>query len=227
MKIFLFFLIQLASLSAFSASGDIKPLETFDFYAAPLFGVSSGSFAAGSVDEGTSYGAHYAGRLGFKVGPILLGGEFNMINMTRSSDKKNSATTANLIKYSMDNSSGTIRSVGINLGFYTDRIVVWANYYPSTTLETTYTTIKKDSDNSYNGTAYSVELNVRVWDRIYVGAFGSQTSFSTYSTNHSSGKVTDASLDPGLKYTYYGLTVSYLLPFSELKNISKYFPDLK
>ena len=71
--------------SVFAA--EMKSLTTFDFYAAPSFGFTSGSYEAGSVDKGDFSAAHYGLRLGFKLGPLLLGGGFSMMTpwVSRSS----------------------------------------------------------------------------------------------------------------------------------------------
>lgn len=208
-----------------ASSSSIKPLETFDFYAAPMIGLVSGNYTAGDVDKGSLTGFQYGARLGVKLGTFLLGGEIGSIENIRSS-KSSNMKAADEIKYAR-NKSGPIANLGINLGLDLDRVALWANYYPVSSFNAQYDNAGTKYDNSYSGSAYSAEINFRVWDRLYLGLAAYQFEYSQYTSKSSASSVVDADLDPKLKTTAYGLTISYLFPFSELKKLPQIFPTMK
>ena len=206
--------------SVFAA--EIKSLKGFDFYAAPSFGFTSGSYEAGSVDKGDFSAAQYGLRLGFKMGSILLGGGFTMMAPLVSS-KGDNLSSADQIKYAMKNSKSG-GSLGFDLGYYTDRVVIWGTYYPLHGLDGEgYEGITK-YENKYRGTAFSAEINLRVWKRFYVGVSGLQQEFDEYSTTNTTAPAENEKLNPKISAVTYGVTISYLLPFSELEKVGTWFP---
>lgn len=211
-------------LTSTASAAELKGLPTFDFYAAPLVGVSSGKYEATGKLDGDTMGYHLGARLGVKLGPVLLGGEFNTTKMLRSAGTQPSAQ-ADQIKYTRSEDL-TITMVGVNLGLMSDRVVLWGNYYPGTGIDIEFSDVGTKYKNEYKGASSSVDLNFRVWNQLYFGLFASEAEMKKYSTNHSSGQVVDGDLDPTLKIKSYGFTISYLIPFSELGKLSKAFPQL-
>lgn len=218
MKFHLIITATLLICSSALANKKIKPLETYDIYSSPFVGLSSGTYKAGDIDKGDQTNVHYGVRAGFKVGPILFGAEFSAIETTRSSDQTG-ISDANLIKYGVDK-SGSIASVGVNLGVVTDRVTFMATYFPTSRLEIKNDVPENRYTNTYDGSGLSAEINFRVWNRLYVGVYGSQSDFSEYSTDHSSGTIKDAELNPKLKMMSSGIMISYLVPMSELSKLS-------
>ena len=144
--------------------------------------------------------------------------------VSRSSSSNLSATDQ--VKYSMKNAQSG-GSLGFDLGFYTDRVVIWGTYYPVNGLETEgYEGITKYK-NTYRGEAYSAEINFRVWNRLYFGIFGLQQEFDNYSSTNTTSPAESQKLDPKVSAVTYGLNISYLLPFSELEKIGSWFPKKK
>ncbi|MBX2993683.1 MAG: hypothetical protein KF681_02645 [Bdellovibrionaceae bacterium] len=211
-------------LTSVAFAAEPKGLPTFDFYAAPLVGVSSGKYEATGKVDGDTMGYHLGARVGVKLGPVLLGGEFNTTKMLRSAGTQASAQ-ADQIKYTRSEDM-TITMAGLNLGLMTDRVVLWGNYYPASGIDIEFTEAGTKYKNEYKGPSSSVDLNFRIWNQLYFGLFASQSEMKKYSTNHSSGQVKDADLDPSFTVKSYGITISYLIPFSELGKLSKAFPQL-
>lgn len=206
--------------TAASALGETKAKDpkTFDVYVAPHVGVSAGSYKADDADEGSTLGYDYGARAGFKLGPVLIGGEFASTNATRSSNASG-VTTANSTKYAV-NTNGTFTGVGFNLGLMSDRWALWLSYFPFTKLEAESRATVPAVNYSYSGQASGADINFRVYERLYVGLFVLSREFTKYSTP----TIADTDLDPKLRFTSYGISVSYLVSLSDIDTIAKKMP---
>lgn len=204
------------------AASDMKPLEKFDIYAAPLVGLTTGTFKADDSVEGTQSSFQLGARAGFKLGPVLLGGEFGAVYSVR--DSKGEISDANSEKYASDKGT-TLTMAGVNLGWASDRWVLWATYYPVSSLESTVNLSGGGtSKNTYTGYGVSSELTFRVWNRLYLGAMVMQHEFSKYKMEKTN--PVDSDLSPTLKVLSYGLSISYIIPFSEFGKLPSIFPKM-
>lgn len=213
------FLCLLPTASAFAAGATKDPAK-FDVIVAPYFAPQHGSYAADTIDQGTVDLLQFGARLGFKLGPVLIGGEFGgaylMANSTQSD-----VTTANQQRYS-SNGRGSSLHIGVDLGLLTDRWALIATYFPSMNYDASSNTTGTNVTAKYTGVGYSAEIDYRVQNRLYIGLFASSRDFQKIT----SGALKDDPLDPTWKSMTYGLTICYLVTFGDFAKIPDAFKAL-
>lgn len=218
------------STSAFAAtSSPAKGLSTFDVYAAPLLAPNYGSYKAGSVDKGSSLALQYGARLGFKLGPILLGGEFGGSWLSNSS-KQEGMTSADKDKYAI-NSTGTLTQVGAHLGLKSENWILLGTFYPSISyaVKSSSTTSSGSSGSTaatlpkYDGMGYGLEISRRLTSSLYVGLYGSMREFSKMT----SGSLTNSDLDPNWQSLSYGITLTYMVSLADFASLPQLFNSVQ
>lgn len=213
----LFFL--LGASSAFAAN-DPKDLSTVDVIVAPYFAPQYGTYKAGSVDNGSLGLLQFGARLGLKLGPVLLGGEFGGAHLLTSSSQAN-VSTADQQKYTAGGSGSSLH-IGINGGLLTDRWAFIATYFPIMTYDASSIVSSTSVSSKYSGSSYGAEINYRIHNRFYAGLYASTREFKTYT----SGALTDAPLDPKWESLTYGLTLTYLVGLSDFAKLPDLFNSL-
>lgn len=212
-------LFLLIASNAFAA-GDGKSLSTFDVFLAPYFAPQYGSYKAGSVDEGKTGLLQYGARLGFKLGPVLLGGEFGGAYLLNSSSKSG-VSSADKDRYGV-NSSGSSIHVGVNCGVIRDSWSLIATYFPAVEYDSSTKENGPTVKAKYKGKGLGAELDFRMNNRLFLGLYASTREFNSIT----SGALTNADLDPKWESLTYGLTLTYLISFSDFGNLPELFKSL-
>lgn len=156
-------------------------------------------------------------KIGVKVGPIYLGGESVQVS-TSGTSSGTGISSPNRIKYSVLG-TGTIMGLGPCIGINLGRLSIWGSLFPVEELKTNPNYFGVSYSNSYTGTGYTLEANVRVWDRVIVGTYLNRHEFNKYSSDLYGSVVNSAELNPSLSTSTYGVNISYMLPFSDLKSV--------
>ncbi len=205
------------SISSFA--DDKYKLDTVDFFASPKGGVGAGTFSAGEIDHGNFATVSYGGRLGFKVGPLLLGGDY-MEGYTTAEASNAAISDADRRRYPLPDHTST-QSIGASAGINMDRLNFWVTYYPIETMKKTAIVAGTSFDHTYHGSGLAAEVTIRAWDLVHVGLFYHQIDMKYFSSNHASDLADKAALDPTMQTVVYGISLSYLIPYSRVKEFIK------
>ncbi len=214
----LFILFAISNLAYAAGSSEFE-MGTFDVFAAPKLNLGSGSYKVGSIDDGHFGLLAYGGKMGVKVGPFLLGAEYLEGNTSAQSSKTTVTDTDRYIAQMPDHEKLT--SYGVVAGFTVNRVTVWLSHNPYVGMEKNAIVGGTAFKHSYFGTGSGVEINVRVWNLVNVGAYYQANSFSKYSSDRVGGLVDKGSLSSNLETSSYGLTLSYLIPYTAIKKLAK------
>lgn len=195
-----------------SSSG--SKMETFDFVFMPKLNIGGGKYKIGDIDEGDYSSAAFGLRAAFKVGPLLVGGEY-LEGEPWARSTKEFVSDADRDTYPQFKGYKAM-AWGWSFGLVKDRLILWYNYYGYNKVKDDITVSDLTYKFHYLGPAHMVELHVRVTNEIYLGVYGRTQKFDKYTTEHPVTPVKNQRLDPALETTEYGITIAALLPTSAM-----------
>ncbi|HMN67866.1 MAG TPA: hypothetical protein PKC28_04940 [Bdellovibrionales bacterium] len=204
-----------------SSSKKGQRFSAFDGYVGAKVAAGYGDYEMGELDNGSFLEGIWGLRLGVKLGPLIVGGEYMEGGMTATSKKEGGVASADRQTHPLFDDAKN-QNISWNFGLMKGRLLALYSFSGGNKIRLQPSLGMSHYNFDYQGSSSMVELNIRLVDELYLGAYWRMQKFDKYSSTRVTPAMSDEPLNPATTTDEYGLTLSVWLPFSNAAKLGKW-----